>query len=729
MPISHSEVNSLTEDREGNLWVGTGGNGLDLLRPRAMRMLGVADGLPLESVRTVCQDTAGHIWIVLQDGSLACRREDQWTVVSPPVGWPGGNFICATAGRDGSLWVGTRDRGLLQWTEGQWHEWGRPEPSASGGVRSLLAARNGDLWVAMDSPNRLYRLRAGEFQTWIPPGEVRLLRTLTEDRDGRIWAGSSDGQILRVEGDVLVAEAAIREPRLCSVRTLHGGADGTLWIGYAGWGVGWFARGQYARITKAAGLFDDYPSQILSDDRGGVWFTSNRGLFQVRAEELAAVAGGRAERVRAMVYGRSDGLPGFQSVFESSPSAWGGTDGRLWFATRNGLLTVAPDRIQDNPTPPPVMLERVWVDDRIVALRDSRSPLRVAAETNLGELRIPNALLPLPPGHRKVAFEFAALSYASTENVHFRHRLENFDPEWVEAGTQRTATYPRLSPGRYTFHVRACNHAGVWNEAGFQLNLLVAPFYWQTWWFRLAALAAFTGAVAGLARYFSFRRLRHRLERLERQTELQRERARIARDMHDEVGAKLSRLSLLSDLASQQGDLPVPARREVNEISETARDTIRAFEEIVWAVNPKNDSLPDLVHYLCRFAEDFFEGSGVQCACDLPGEIPPLELPTETRHHVFLAAKEALNNVLKHADAQQVRVRLRLLEQAFEISIEDDGRGFAGDASAPRAGTGNGLQNMRHRMQSVSGQLLVESRPGKGTRATLRVPCPAQPPA
>jgi signal transduction histidine kinase/ligand-binding sensor domain-containing protein len=724
--VSHPEISALLADREGNLWVGTAGGGLNLLRPRAMDLIGTPAGLPFESVRSVCEDAQGCIWVALQDGSLARGRASQWQAVTSAEGWPGGDARCVAPARGGGVWIGTHGRGLQRLQAGTTQEWGPPEGLGSPNVRSLLQAANGDLWVATDSPNRLRLFKDGQLHDLEMPAGVRSIRALAEGVAGTIWAGTSDGQILRVAGDTVVNEGGAQaqaDPSL-SVRCLHATADGSLWIGYAGWGVGRWHDGHYARVGAAQGLFDDYVSQMLSDGQGRLWLTGNRGLFQVGLKEMVAVAEGRSEHVRAIAYGRSEGLPSLQPYCENSPAAWRGADGRLWFATRNGLLTVQPDKLRNNPVPPPVWLQEVKVDDRPVALLDSQSPLRLAGQAKLMDLRTPRAPLSLLPGHGKLEFVFTALSFNSPENVHFRHRLQGFDTEWIEAGTQRSAKYPRLPAGAYEFEVTACNEAGVWSQTGCRLAVTVQPFFWQTWWFRLGVVVAFTASVIGLVRYFSFRRLRQELQRLERQAALQKERGRIARDMHDEVGAKLSRLSLLSALASQQPDMPPSARGEVAEISETARETIRSFEEIVWAVNPKNDSLPNLIHYLCRFAEDFFEGSTVQCAFELPGHIPDVELPTELRHHVFLAAKEALNNVLKHAHARQVRLRLNLAGAGFEIEIADDGRGFASGQSVGRAGTGNGLGNMRERMENVGGRCELHSPPGQGVRVTLQVPGP-----
>ena len=723
---SHREITCLTEDNEGNLWIGTTGGGLNLLRPRTMDLVDTKSGLPSESIRSICQDAGGWIWAAMNNGTLVRGRGNQWGALSAADGWPGGNATCVAAARDGGVWIGTRDRGLQWLRDGQLREWRGDEASGTTALRSLLPAANGDLWVAANSPNRLQLFRDGKFQSVNLPVDVLGIRAMAEGNDGTIWAGTADGQIFRLNGSNAVMETAVRETRLLSVRSLHATADGSLWIGYAGWGLGRLWNGHYARITTSAGLYDDYVSQIISDDRGGLWFTSNHGLFKVNLNELEAVTEGRAERVRSTVYGRGEGVPVFQSAFDDSPTVCRSTEGRLFFATRNGLLRVQPDRLQENLPPPPIWLESVLLDGKTVALRDSRSPLRSMSENGLPDLREPGALLKLPPGHRKLEFGFAALSFVSPENLRFRYRLKNFDRDWVDAGAQRTATYPRLPAGDYLFEVQACHAAGVWNAEGFRLRLAVAPFYWQTWWFRLGVLAAFTLSVIGLVRYFSFRKLQRELARLEQQAALQRERTRIARDMHDEVGTKLSRLSLLSELAGQQPEMPAAARGDVSEISETARDTIRSFEQIVWAVNPKNDTLANLANYLCRFAEEFFDGSSIQCVFTLPDQIPDRMVSTELRHHVFLAAKEALNNALKHSRATRVCVRLALTATGFEIGIEDDGGGFPKDASPARAGTGNGLENMRARMKAVGGEFEIKSQPAAGTRVIFRVPLPRE---
>lgn len=724
IPTSQPSVDCINEDAEGNIWAGTRGGGLNLIRPSAVQLIGRENGLPFEAVASVCVDSQGVVWVVGQSGALARYQNGKWETLGADDGWTGDVATCVAADRKSGVWIGSRSHALYYYDHGAWRSWQRNEGLHTGSVHLILVASNDDVWVITGTPSRLQQLREGKIiATFDLPDQNRIIRAMAEGLDGTIWMGTLEGQILRVAGQELVREPMTNEPAASPVRALEVSPDGALWIGYSGAGLGRWKNGKFTHIATAEGLADDFASQLLGDDRDGLWIVGNRGLFRIRLDELSAVADGKAETLRSLVFGRNEGLPNFQPNTSSFPNACNASDGRLWFATRSGLLLAQPNRLHDNPIPPPVVLERIAIDDHTVALYDGHSPLRIESGEGYVDLHHANASLRVPPGNHKVEFDFAALSFSSPENVQFRYRLSDFDEKWIEAGGQRSARYPHLAPGHYQFQVIACNNAGVWNDTGVIINLTVSPFFWQQWWFRAMVLLLFTATVVAIVRYVSFRRLHRQMKELEQQAALERERSRIARDMHDEVGAKLTRLSLLSEMAGSQNQMPSTTRDNVREISETARETIRSFEEIVWAVNPRNDTLPDLVHYLCRYAEDYFEGDPVQCAFDLPPEIPPLILPTEVRHQVFLAAKEALNNVLKHSHANHLRVQLRLGLNEFQIIIADDGCGFDTGAPPKRTGGGNGLENMRERMRAAGGRFECESEPGRGTRIIFHVPC------
>jgi signal transduction histidine kinase len=304
------------------------------------------------------------------------------------------------------------------------------------------------------------------------------------------------------------------------------------------------------------------------------------------------------------------------------------------------------------------------------------------------------------------------------------------DPDWVEAGTRRVAYYNNLDPGTYHFRVVACNNDGVWNTAGAEVAVALQPHFWQTWWF-LGSLAAFALAAAGgSVRYNTKKRVQRELKRLEQQHAIEQERTRIARDMHDEIGAKLTKISFLGALAKRKLAVPGEAEKQIDKMSQTAREMIGALDEIVWAVNPANDTLDHLATYLCRYAAEFFENSPVLCQFDIPPQLPHHRLSTDVRHNVFLAVKEALNNALKHAGATNLRLQISVPADVCQIVIADNGRGFSEGKFPTAAGAaggvrsmriGNGLTNMRQRLTAIGGQCLVESEAGQGTRIVFTV--------
>jgi signal transduction histidine kinase len=466
-------------------------------------------------------------------------------------------------------------------------------------------------------------------------------------------------------------------------------------------------------------LYDDYVSQMLSDGHGGVWLTSNHGLSQVRLTDLVEVAEGRSTHLRANAYGRDEGLPSLQPVFENNPTAWSGGGGQLWFSTRKGVLTVQPDKIRDNPIPPTVFVQGVKVDDQPVALYDSQFPLRLAAEMQLKDLRVPGNLLRVAPGHGKMEFDFTALSFNSPENVQFRYRLKGFDTDWIEAGTQRNAKYPRLPAGTYEFDVTACNEAGVWNETGFQLPFIVDPFFWQTWWFRLAVVMLFTATIIAMVRYVSFRRLRQRMALLEQEAVLDKERARIAKDLHDDLGATMTQITLVLELALQQRPEPDAVIGTVKDGLMATREAIKSLDAAVWAVNPANNTLPELVAYIGQFGMEFLQQANIRCTLDLPDHPPERPVSAELRHNLFLIVKEALNNAVRHAQATEVRLQIVITEAALDLLIADNGRGIQ---RTPADDPGDGLHNMRQRAGELKAEFQVESPPGEGTRILVHYP-------
>src|SRR5205807_4899034 len=210
--------------------------------------------------------------------------------------------------------------------------------------------------------------------------------------------------------------------------------------------------------------------------------------------------------------------------------------------------------------------------------------------------------------------------------------------------------------------------------------------------------------VVGSVHYVSTQKLQRQLGVMRQQEALEKERARIARDLHDQLGANLTQVALLGELAETDKELPQEVEAHAKQISQTARDTTRALDEIVWTVNPSNDTLDGLINYVCKYAQEYFEIAGLRYRLEVPPQLPNEPISPELRHNVFLAAKEAVNNIVKHAQASSAWLRLRLEPDRFVLEIEDNGRGLtAADKNKGR----NGLRNLRKRMEDIGGQFEI----------------------
>ena len=394
------------------------------------------------------------------------------------------------------------------------------------------------------------------------------------------------------------------------------------------------------------------------------------------------------------------------------PACWRDPDGRLWFTTvRGGAVWVNPNELTAKSTPPPVCVEELRVDGELQPSRGGK--------------------ITVPPGHEQFDFRFTAMDFDAGEKSRFRYRIDGLDSEWVDADARRTAHYGHLPPNHYLFRVIACSSEGGWNNTGATVAFTVEPFFYQKLWFQFLTGMVVLGVVALAVRRIATIKYRRRLARLQQQHAIERDRARIAKDIHDDIGAGLTQITLLTELARREPD---QTGSNLDRISDSARKLTRAMDEIVWAVDPQHDTFNGLMDYVSAYAEDFLRTAGVRCRMDFPVTLPEARVDAELRYNLFLALKEALNNVVKHARATEVWLRLRVEASGFTLIVEDNGQGFAaaGDAAessgapagAERIHSGSGLTNMEKRLSSVGGRCQIYGQPGQGTRVEMTVALP-----
>jgi signal transduction histidine kinase len=622
-------------------------------------------------VWSVLEDQQGNLWAGSWGGGLEVLRDGMFRVPEADSEIP--SVVAALAeGNDGSLLVGT-SAGMIRYDEGKVD------------------------WLTRRS------------ESMLPD-----VRSIAETRDGSVWFGTPGGGLGRCrDGDVMVYK---KQDGLPSdfVMTLMVDSDDTLWFGTLDSGLGFWSEGEFGHIGPEAGLPSPLISSIQDDGRGNLWVSSQNGLFRMNKRELREYAAGNASSVSCLSYGKPEGMATVVSAAGFQPSSCRTSDGRMWFPTPKGLAVINPDVVRRNPVPPPVVIESVFIDDQPANLKQARAEVEGTG---------PVPLVVVPPGQQRIEFHYAGLSFTAPDRVRFKTKLEGIESEWVEAGSRRTVNYNFLPHGRYIFRVIACNNDGLWNETGDTVMLRLLPHFWQTLWFKGTLLLLGGLAIAGGVRFETRRRMRLKLERVERQQALERERARIARDIHDDLGASLTRITMLSHTAHEDPGDATQAVDYMRQIYNTARELTRSMDEIVWAVNPHHDSIESLVNYLGRFAQHFLSSVDIRCRLDMPVHLPAWPVRSEVRHNLYLAFKEALNNTAKHAGASEVRVTMELGESHFVMVVADDGRGFdlveAAESSRPTGG--NGLKNMRLRLEQIGGRCEIGSVPGSGTTVKFAV--------
>ncbi len=711
--LPSNTVHFAYQDRDGNIWTGYERGELVQVRRRLFRAIGKDEGLGDSLVNTVCEDAQGAVWIGTHSGAVSRYENGVCTNIVLP-GSARAQDSCVAADGQGRVWIGAQGIGLLVSTAGQMRQIAS-ETGLGGYPRLLLPGRDGRLWVgtlwsiiSVTNGNLTFEYTAqtvGDHPT-----------ALAEAADGTIWAGTLAGGLLHWDGRQFIPLEPPDRSSLGRIWTLWPTADGGLWAGTEEGGLLHWSDGRFHRYTTKNGLPSDSIVQVLGDAQGDLWLGTRAGIARIPVAALVRFERGELDELPVSIYGRSDGLLTIGSAIIYQPNCWRGQDGTLYFAMANSVADVKPGQVRLNLSPPVVALEEMRADDQPVWPQRAGAIL-TAAET-AGDQN-PQAAAPeinVGPGRGDLEFQYTGLTLDSPSRVQFKYKLEGLENTWNRAGGERKAIYRHVPPGQYTFRVIACNSDGICSQESALLAIQVNPHFYQTVWFRSGAgLLAVTG-LSLLVTFTMRRRMRLRMEQLERQHELERERARIAQDLHDDLGAGLTEIGLLGGLLRDPSRFSMQKQEALDRIVQRCHDLVMALDEIVWAVNPRNDSVNSLGGYLCRYAQGFLEPTAIRCRLEMQEAEPDQPLNSEQRHNLFLAFEEVLSNVVRHSGATEVRVKILVeRENSLSICVEDNGRGL----SATVDEGADGLINLRQRMAGIGGQCEIISRASGGVSVRL----------
>jgi signal transduction histidine kinase/ligand-binding sensor domain-containing protein len=676
--IFGQQTKEVLADRSGNVWVSDWNNGVQFSQPqkrkfRVHRLTKEIPALAGQDVQIQClmADEIGNIWVAT-DGQGVWRRGRQgdWKSVRSP--WPRVGYLFMDG--DGELWAcgqnGIAKHDLVRDVFMEVKTEGLPRPLGGtfigeweGGLG--VGTLEQGLWLVEKKTGGGYRASA------VPGFEEGFVERFFKDSKGRHFIARNAAELVVLERNKVVK--TFKSGYVKDFLEMPKGQ--TLWVATVYGLIKIDLQTlDYQIFTETEGLPNQYLYSVIPSDGGKyLWLASNKGIIRFSTSD------GKSRH-----YGLNDGI--WQNEFFSNAKAVT-PDGRIWLGNKDAINVFHPDSLTDLPILPKIQITGIKVNDE---------PWQSPDSTYVGEL----VKLDFKHASNTVSFDFVGMEYSDPGNVRLRYQLGGFDPKPIDIqpGSPGFARYANLPPGHYTLKIWAANSDGVWTPEPKELALRIRPAYWQTWWFFLLC----TSSLAGMVWWFyDFRRRRReQLQQLEyeKKLALEQERMRIARDMHDDLGSGLSALSLLTELAKRKGTTG-ELKAEIGKIGSSAAELNTKIREIIWMVSTRNDSLLNLLTFLRDHALDFFEKTSITCEIRLPDAIPDQPVPGEHRRAVLLAFKEALNNIVKHAGASAVQIKFTA-NRSLSIRIADNGRGFD---PAAAIGKGNGLLNLRHRMEEVGG--------------------------
>ncbi len=697
-------MTGMVEDAQGNLWGATEGSGIFRIEQSGFISYSAADGLGNSRIAEILEDSHGRLvvvtsWttgpdILVQDGPKFQRVGVAHPDSIRYFGWGWNQYVSAAA--DGSWWFPTGG-GLLRYPAvRRTEDLARTQPTVYDehsplGCREIFRTwedSGGDLWITCIAPEPAtirWQRRTGTFRRWTEADGLSREAAPMVYRSapqGTIWMATGN-HALRFRNEHFDAFSLGPDDGPVGVRDMLVDSSGRVWFATQHSGLIRCdnpndAAPVFRHYTVTEGLSTDYVSSLVEDASGYIYAGTARGVDRI--DPKAALASHRIRHFTA-----ADGLP------ESEQNtALRDRQGHLWFGTLAGLAEFDPSQYSHRPAPQ-IYLTRVRVRGEDVPL-----PWEGAQKLSLD----------LASDRNQMEIEYSAIDLASPESLLYQYRLVGTDTDWSEPQERLDVNYARLPSGPFRFEVRAVDADGQISQQSAGFDFVIAAPVWRRSWFLALIAILFTAVIVQLYKY----RVRQLLA-------MERLRTRIATDLHDDIGASLTQISILTELARRGSESQV-----LSDVANIARGLVSDMSDIVWAVNPRHDKFEGLVHRMRRFASDVLGGADIDLqfqTVDLPADVA---VPLDARRPLYLVLKEAVNNVARHSGAKKANIRLELVHGDLKLTVTDDGQGF--DAALTHSG--EGLVSVTRRMREIGGTATWESEPGHGTRFTAVLPLPGR---
>jgi signal transduction histidine kinase/ligand-binding sensor domain-containing protein len=713
LSIPTSYIDRLFIDRSQNLWVGTDGDGVYKLDVKPQKFFCYAPRAGTSEnfmVKSIYRDDSGYMWLGVFNEGLVRYNPISGIRQNIPLREKGStdHLICTITHDTGGDMV-VSENGTILWLDplnGKIRRQlvlpvYRRIAAAAPLIYALvewkkdhyLVGTNIGLYIVNAENNRMTACMPAMFlaDSLVNGWTYNLFKSA----DGNIYIGQRRGfaQITMISDSAykLIEYGFSNLPiRHFYKSTLHP----VLWLASE---QGLIAYNELTKkstvFDEATGLTNSYIYAILPQDDTTLWISTNNGLYTAK---IHYTAGGITAQF--MNYTSKDGL---QSNEFNTGAYFRGSDGTLIFGGIAGINWFRPAAIRSNPYKPVPVITEIAVNDSIYAGHNAflQNKLELSYESNT------------------ISLTFKALEFTRPEQNSFAYKLEGLDKDWVYTATDKIR-YSNLPPGNYRFLLKARNNESTWNDEPLVLSIIINPPYWETWWFRSLCILVVASMIFAISRYYIHQKVLVKTRELEKQHALNMERLRISKDVHDDIGSGLSKISLISALANNKLDGNIHLGKDIYQISSISKELVDNMRDLIWVLNPDNTTLDNLISRIREYCADYLDGTGIAGIFDFPDNIPARAINREVQRNIFSTIKEAVNNCVKHSGATEIVIALSTDNDVLSIRITDNGSGISDSTK----GSGNGLRNMKYRIESIGGQFAIQAPSGSGATISIAIP-------
>lgn len=681
------------------VWLGTHEDGVFLLRKSLLEVIGKEEGLESEFVNSFYNDSDGSLLIGTKEGLFRLPPSGKFDEIRKTDYCASNHVYSIDRDSDGNLIVGTRFFGLFVFKKDGVLNYKSDDGLQSNFVRTVFVDEDGTILVGTNSGG-ITVIENGKFrQIDLRHGlSSNLIAFIYKSKDSKFWIGTSRGGVNIIDGEGRVS-VMNRESGLPGdvVSSIHEDDNGVIWLSVNGGGVSRIENGKITNFTQKDGLFSNKLLNIIDDKKGNFWFPTSNGIFSVKREDFEKYRRGKIPKLRYVLFGKAEGMKSERCVGASAQSALLSANGFLFFSTINGAVVIDPTVRFEKKN----QLE-LFIDDVLVNYKSFER----------------SELLSIPPSPERIEFFFNAIDFRNPHDVKLSYKLEGYDKDWLNARNESRASYLHIPYGEYSFKVRAVSSGNFTEPKTAEIKINILPHIWETLWFQALSALLLIGLIVLATKYFYALKYKRQLQIIELERALEKERSRISKDMHDEVGANLTKMSLLSEIAKNKLANPADAKKYLNQITSAGVEVASSLDELVWAVNPKNDKLEKLIFYIIQYVENYLSLTDFKFSFKFPEEIPDKFVSAEIRHNIFSVIKEAMNNSVKYSEAERIYLEFKFGGEKLEVIFNDDGKGIdfnkVGEFS-------NGLSNMKHRIDDINGAFKIYNRSGKGVEIYISV--------